>query len=145
MYTPPNARAASAYRTLSVQGHMEGASPHQLVVMLFDGLAVTLGAARRALLAGDVATKGQQLGKAVRLIDEGLKASLDMERGGDIAASLRALYEYSIARLTHANLHNDDAAIAEVARLIEPVAQAWKTIGAQGQRPAAALPHAAGA
>ncbi len=131
MFTSSSTRAASAYRTLSIQGHMDGASPHQLVQMLFDGLAVTLGTARRAMLAGDIPLKGQQLGKAVRLIEEGLKGSLDDARGGEIALNLRALYDYCIARLTHANFYNDDAAVAEVTALMEPVAQAWKIMGEQ--------------
>ncbi|MBP7567083.1 MAG: flagellar export chaperone FliS [Burkholderiaceae bacterium] len=135
MFTSPANRAAAAYRTLDLQGHLDGASPHQLVQMLFDALTVSLGAARRAMLAGDVELKGRHLGKAVRLIEEGLKGGLDMQRGGELAGNLRGLYDYCVQRLTHANLHNDEAAVAEVVGLLEPVAQAWKSIA--GQPPAA--------
>lgn len=139
MFTPPSARAASAYRTLSIQGHTDGASPHQLVDMLFDALLVAVGGARVAIGRGDVPVKGAQIGRAVRILEEGLKAGLNAERGGELAAHLRRLYDYCVARLTHANLHNDDAALAEVAALIEPVAQGWKSIGAD----VAAMPAAA--
>ena len=131
MFTPPSARAASAYRALSIQGHMDGASPHQLVSMLFDALLVAVGGARMALGRSDVAVKGMQIGKAVRIVEEGLKAGLNGERGGDLAVNLRNLYDYCVSRLTYANAHNDDAALAEVIALIEPVAQSWKSIGAQ--------------
>ncbi|MBN9412052.1 MAG: flagellar export chaperone FliS [Burkholderiales bacterium] len=131
MFTSPANRAAAAYRTLDLQGHLDGASPHQLVQMLFDALAVSLGAARRAMLAGDVELKGRHLGKAVRLIEEGLKGGLDMQRGGELAGNLRGLYDYCVQRLTHANLHNDEAAVAEVVGLLDPVAQAWKAIASQ--------------
>ncbi len=54
------------------------------------------------------------------------------------------LYTYSVQRLTHANVRNDAAALEEVTRLIEPVADAWKQI--QGPRPANLQPvKAAGA
>jgi len=143
MFTPARARAASAYKTLSLQGHTDGASPHQLVNMLFDAVLLAVGSARVAIGRGDVAGKGEQIGRAVRILDEGLKATLNLERGGELAANLRNLYDYCVNRLTYANLHNDDAALAEVAGLVEPVAQGWKSIAAEAANlpvaPAAAL------
>jgi flagellar protein FliS len=55
-----------------------------------------------------------------------------MEQGGELAQNLRGMYDYSILRLTHANLRNDDAALVEVSALIEPVADSWKQIKASG-------------
>ena len=126
MFTPASARAASAYRTLSVQGGVEGATPHQLIVLLFDGLLASIAQARGALARGDVPDKGRLIGRAVRLLQEGLKDGLNEEEGGELASNLGRLYDYCSDRLTYANLHNDDAALAEVAALIQPVAQAWK-------------------
>ncbi len=79
---------------------------------------------------GDLVVKGEQIGKAVRIVEEGLKAGLD-PAGGEMAQNLRALYAYSVRRLTEANLRNDPSALAEVATLIEPVAQAWQDIRGQ--------------
>ncbi|RZI99110.1 MAG: flagellar export chaperone FliS [Rubrivivax sp.] len=138
MFTSPSARAASAYRTLSLQGHTDGASPHQLVSMLFDAVLVSVGGARVAIGRRDVPGKGEQIGKAVRILDEGLKATLNPQSGGELAVNLRNLYDYCISRLTYANLHNDDEALAEVVKLIEPVAQGWKSIGPE----VAAMPAA---
>lgn len=146
MFTPPSARAASAYRTLSIQGGVEGASPHQLVSMLFDGVLQSINAARGALARGDVPAKGQGIGRAVNVLEDGLKASLNDAEGGEVAANLRKLYDYCVARLTYANLRNDDAALAEVAALIQPVAQGWKLMGEQaGGNPQFATAVAAGA
>ncbi len=110
---------------------MGDATPHQLVNMLFEGLMRAVGLARVALARGDIATKGEQLNKAVRIIDEALKPSLNLEKGGDIAANLNGLYGYCVLRLTHANLKNDDAALAEVLRVMEPIASGWKQMGAE--------------
>ena len=133
MMNPAFSRAASAYQNTGVETSVMGASPHQLIVLLFDALQQALAAAHGAMLRKDIPTKGKHIVHAVRLLEEGLKAGLDMERGGEIARNLRTLYDYCTQRLTHANLHNDAAAIEEVQRLIAPVADAWKQIGPQAQ------------
>ena len=129
MYTPVSSRAASAYRQVSVQSGVDGASPHMLIKMLFDGLIQSLNAARGALQRGDVAEKGRQIGKAVRILEEGLKGGLNPAQGGDIARNLAALYDYCVGRLTLANVRNDAALVEEVVSLIAPVAQSWSEIG----------------
>lgn len=129
MYTPPHLRAASAYKTVGAQSSVDGADAHQLIVLVFDGLLQAVNAARGALTRGEVALKGEQIQRAVRLLEEGLKGSLDMARGGELASQLRALYDYCIERLTLANLRNDGEALAEVVRLVTPVAEGWKEMG----------------
>ena len=128
MYTPVSSRAASAYRQVGIQSGVDGASPHLLIKMLFDGLVQSLNAARGAMARGDVPEKGRQLGKAVRILEEGLKGGLDPVRGGELAANLGALYDYCISRLTQANLRSDVAAVEEVLKLISPVAEGWGQI-----------------
>ena len=129
MYTPVSSRAASAYRQVGVQSAVDGASPHMLIKMLFDGLVQSLNAARGALQRGDIAEKGRQLGKAVRILEEGLKGGLNPAQGGDIARNLAALYDYCVSRLTFANMRNDIALVEEVVSLVTPVAQSWSEIG----------------
>lgn len=129
MYTPVSSRAASAYRQVGVQSGVDGASPHMLIKMLFDGLIQSLNAARGALQRGDIPEKGRQIGKAVRILEEGLKGGLNPAQGGDIARNLAALYDYCVSRLTLANMRNDLALVEEVVHLITPVAQSWSEIG----------------
>lgn len=131
MYTAPHLRAASAYKTVGAQSSVDGADAHQLIVLVFDGLLQAVNAARGALTRGEVALKGEQIQRAVRLLEEGLKGGLDMARGGELASQLRALYDYCIERLTLANLRNDGEALAEVVRLVTPVAEGWKEMGRQ--------------
>ncbi len=88
MYTPVSSRAASAYRQVGVQSGVNSASPHMLIKMLFDGLIQSLNAARGALQRGDIAEKGRQIGKAVRILEEGLKGGLNPAQGGEIAGNL---------------------------------------------------------
>lgn len=129
MFTSVTQRSASAYQRVGIETAVSQASPYQLVNLLLEGFVKAVSLARVAMARGDIAQKGQQISKAVRFIDEGLKPALNLEKGGDLARNLNGLYGYCVLRLTHANLHNDDAALAEVLRIIEPVAQGWKEMG----------------
>lgn len=128
MFTPVSTRAASAYKRVGVETAVASANPHQLVNLLFDALLQSMQLARAAMARGDIEIKGQELGKAVRIIEEGLKIGLDEKQGGEIAANLRTVYSYAVRCLTLANLKNDAAPLDEAIGLIEPVADAWKQI-----------------
>ena len=131
MFTSVSQRSASAYQRVHVETAVSQANPHQLVSLLFDAYLQAVSKARAALRQGNIAMKGEQIGKAVRIIDEGLKPALNMEKGGDLAMNLNGLYGYCVVLLTQANLKNDDGALADAARIMEPVAQGWKEMGAQ--------------
>lgn len=131
MFTSVSQRSASAYKRVGVETAVSQASPHQLVNLLFEALLQHIGLARAALRSGAIAAKGEQINKAVRIIDEGLKPALNLAQGGELAANLNGLYGYCVLRLTQANVHNDDAALAEVTKVVEPLAQGWQQIGSQ--------------
>ena len=125
MFSPANARAMSAYRQVGVQSMVDNASPQQLIRMLFDGLIASINAARGAMERGDVNEKVRHIGKAVRILQEGLLSVLDREKGGELASNLAALYDYCTTRLTLANARNDVGLVDEVAGLVGTVAQGW--------------------
>lgn len=128
MFTSVSSRSAAAYKRVGTQTSVEGASPHQLISLLYEGLLVALRQAHAATMRGDIEAKGREIGKAVRILEEGLKAALNDEAGGELATNLRGVYNYSISRLTKANIHNDAPMIQEVIDLIVPVYGAWKSI-----------------
>ena len=134
MFTSVNSRAATAYKRVAVETSVQGADPHSLVGLLYDALLQSISVARGAISRGDLTAKGQAIGKAVRILEEGLKAGLNPREGGEIAQNLRQLYDYSVVRLTVANLKNDTGSLDEVTRLIEPLAEAWAQI--KGPQPA---------
>lgn len=128
MFAPANARAMSAYRQVGVQSMVDSASPQQLIKMLFDGLLASINAARGAIERGDINEKVRHIGKAVRILQEGLLGALDREKGGELAGNLASLYEYCTTRLTLANARNDASMVVEVAGLVSTVAQGWNEI-----------------
>jgi len=125
------AAPAQAYRRTEVESRTAEADPHQLVAMLFDGFFEAISQARGAIRSGDVVAKGRSLGRAVSIVDEGLRAALDLRQGGPLARDLHDLYAYVTMRLTRANLDDSEAALDECTELIQPLAQAWASIRPQ--------------
>jgi flagellar secretion chaperone FliS len=130
---PRTAAFAGAYRQVGLETGTADASPHRLVQMLFDGFQDSVAQARGALHQRRIEAKCKAIGHAVRILEEGLRAGLDLQAGGALAADLNALYAYVAMRLTHANLHNDEQALDECTRLIEPIRSAWAEIGPRVQ------------
>jgi len=123
-------RANAMYAQVGVQTSVQEASPHRLVELLFEGLVEAMGQAAVAIEVKNTPIKNRALMRAVRILDEGLKAALNLE-SGVIARDLNDLYAYLCLRLTQANLHSDLAAIEECQRLVKPIREAWVAIGAQ--------------
>ena len=122
-------RDANAYAKVGVESGILAASPHQRIVMLFDSYQASIRIARLHLQAGHIAEKGQAITKAINIVSQGLRASLDLEQGGEIAVQLDQLYDYVVRVLLRANLNNDETALTTAATLLENVAAAWLAIG----------------
>ena len=128
----------SAYREVNASTAVEGASPHKLVSLLYQTLASEIAAARGAIARRDVAEKCRAVSKALRIVEEGLLAPLDLKAGGELAANLDTLYRYLVQRLTLANLNSDDRMLAECASLVDTLRDGWDGIAPQVGLPARA-------
>jgi flagellar protein FliS len=117
-----------AYANVGMETGVVAASPHKLIVMLFDGALVALGTALNGMRSGNIAEKGKSISKAIMIIDSGLRAALDKKAGGEIAEGLDSLYEYMSGRLVTANITNDPAILEEVQRLLIELRDAWNAI-----------------
>lgn len=130
--SPRHARGAlpgGLYQQVGVETGTSGASPHQLVAMLFDGWMQAVAQARGAMRAGDAAAKGLAIGRAVRIVEDGLRGGLNLTAGGSLARDLDDLYNYLTMRLTVANLRNDEHALTQCVTLMQPLHEAWTAIG----------------
>ena len=126
---------ASAYSQVLISTSVDGATPHELVSLLYRSVASEIAVARGAMARGEIAEKGRAISHAARMIEEGLRAPLDIEAGGKLALDLGNLYQYLVHRLTLANLKNDDAVLAECAGLIDVLRDAWDGIAAHVAAP----------
>jgi flagellar protein FliS len=124
-------RGAGAYARVGVESGILSASPHQRIVMLFDSYQTTLRMARLHMQAGNIEGKGKAITKAVNIVSQGLRGSLDLERGGEVAAQLDQLYDYVVRLLLKASLQNDESALDVAAELLGNIGAAWQKIGPQ--------------
>ncbi len=117
----------SEYSSVGVQSGVEEATPHRLIQMLLDGALARIASARGFMARGEVAKKGEHLGRAISII-EGLRVSLDRQHGGALAANLDSLYEYMGRRLVEANLSDDVAVLTEVHGLLQEIKAGWDAL-----------------
>src|SRR6267378_1871240 len=125
---------AAQYRAVRSHGLVADASPTRLVQIMFEHILSYLATAGGCMQRikdnrplNDVVAKGNAMSKAIALIDQ-LNSTLDMERGGQIAENLRALYGYMLNRLTLANATNDVSVVTEVVGLVTKIKSGWDQI-----------------
>ncbi|RZM92857.1 flagella export chaperone FliS [Escherichia sp. E10V10] len=121
-----SAKGTQAYAQIGVESAVMSASPQQLVTMLFDGVLSALVRARLFMQDNNLEGKGVSLSKAINIIENGLKVSLEEESQDELTQNLIALYSYMVRRLLQANLRNDVSAVEEVETLMRNIADAWK-------------------
>lgn len=117
-----------AYAQVGLQTKVASASPHQLITLLFDGALSAIQIAKIHIENGEMTQKGKAISQAIDIVGNGLKVSLDLKAGGDLASRLYALYDYIVRRLLMANMHNDLAALEEARSLLEEIYSAWVQI-----------------
>ena len=120
------AKGTQAYAQIGVESAVMSASQQQLVTMLFDGVLSALVRARLFMQDNNQQGKGVSLSKAINIIENGLRVSLDEESKDELTQNLIALYSYMVRRLLQANLRNDISAVEEVEALMRNIADAWK-------------------
>ena len=122
-----NSAALNQYKQVSTKAAIESADPHTLIQLLINGVLERLNSAKFHMLENNVAKKGENISKAISILD-GLRASLDMEKGGEMAENLEGLYDYMQRQLLKANYHNKSENIDEVISLMNEIRSGWMAI-----------------
>lgn len=98
----------------------------KLVVLLYEGAVRFIDQAAAKMHFSTYDQVNLNLQKAIEILDE-LRASLNHEAGGQLASRLKSIYDYTIERLTFANLHKKKEPLVEVKSLLEDLLSAWRT------------------
>jgi len=130
-YAPIRARGAQSYARVGLETGVHSASPEKLISMLFDGARTAIARARFSIEQNDIPGRGMATSKAIAIVSEGLRAALNLEAGGEVAANLQELYIYIERCLLQANLRSDVAKLDEADRLLAGIASAWTEMAAQ--------------
>jgi flagellar protein FliS len=120
--------ATQRYQRVDVTSRVEGANPHQLVMILYDELLKGLDAMAVAVARKDFVQRGERQARVLRLIS-GLETSLDFDKGGDIAVGLARIYRESRRLVIAAARENDAAHVTRAREMLDEVAAAWGQIG----------------
>jgi flagellar protein FliS len=128
----------NAYARVGVQTGVMGASPHRLIVMLYQGARQAVAQARMHVQQNNIPARGEAITKAIAIVEQGLQQSLNRESGGEIAGRLDALYSYMARRLFEANLEQNEQMLVEVDGLLATLEGAWLGIAPEVAKMAAA-------
>jgi flagellar protein FliS len=112
---------------MNAYGNLAEASPHQVVQVMLDATLSRIAEASGHIERGEVAAKGEKIGKALAII-EALTLGLDKERGGDLAQNLERLYDYASRTLLKAQLENRADLLKEVTSLLREIKLGWDGI-----------------
>lgn len=131
-----NSQALNAYQRIGTSSAIDSASPQRLVQLLLDGALETIAGAKGNMQRGEIAQKGERIGKAISIV-EGLRTSLNFE-AGELSENLQDLYDYVGRRLAEANLNDDADILDEVAGLLNQIKSAWDVVAVESpnQQPA---------
>lgn len=135
MFGPKKQQGAGAYAKIGIETGVVAANPHKLISMLFDGAIMAVAMANKYVQEGNIAKKGDAINKAMMIIDNGLRSSLRLDAGGDIAQNLDALYDYMSRRLFTAHTKNDSTILDEVHGLLSDLKNAWDAIAPGNNNP----------
>ena len=119
-----NLTAMNQYKTVDLRSAVASASPHQLIAMLYDGALTALANAKGCIARKDIESRAKQLNKANSIV-MGLQDFLDVEKGGEIAENLSALYNYIIRGIIQANREQSEEKIQELINLLLELKQGW--------------------
>lgn len=121
---------AKAYAQVGLETGINSASPHGLIVMLYDGAIEAIRKAKLYLEMNDIEMKAKSLDKALRIIKDGLTAALDVNAGGALAEQLLSLYDYISKEIILANVQNNAERMDVCMNLLTDLRSAWLEIGA---------------
>lgn len=127
MKNPAEQGGVGQYKAVGNQTGVTEASPHRLIQMLLDGALDKIARAKGAMQRGEIEEKGSNISSAGSIV-LGLRSSLDMDAGGELAVNLDSLYDYMFRRLMDAHISNEAAALDEVSSLLREIKQGWDAI-----------------
>lgn len=129
-YAPPRSyrgqKSAGSYASIGLETEVLSATPEQLITLLMNGALAAIGKARLHMQANNIQGRGESISKAIDIVESGLKASVNREAGGELAANLVATYELIVRHLLLANLNSSLDSLTLAERLLTDISQAWK-------------------
>ncbi len=113
-----------AYKQVDVNSSLLESNPHQIILMMFDGMLQGIAVAKGAIERKDYELKSQSITKAVNIL-EALRQSLDFDSQPEISKNFDVMYSYCIDKLIDISVSLDASAFDEVVDMLKPIRDAW--------------------
>lgn len=123
-----NNQSINQYKKVSIESGVDAANPIELIVMLYDGAIMACRTAIPFMRNKDHANKSKLIYKAMKIIQSGLRMSLNGSANDEMAGNLDALYTYMTNQLIKANIEDKEELLEEVIRLLAELRGAWHQI-----------------
>jgi len=114
-----------AYNQVNIESSLLAANPHQIILMMYDGLLESIAKGKGAIERNDLETKSKMLTKAVNIL-AALENSLDAKAEPEISKNFSALYGYCIDKLNEISISMDTNGLDQVIEFLKPLRDAWK-------------------
>jgi flagellar protein FliS len=119
--------ALSQYGKIKDDTQTMYASPHQLMLMLFDGAIEAMSFNIGAIQQNDLEARSKHNTRSITIIN-GMRECLDMQAGSELADNLYALYQYMAQELFRANFKNDTDTIQNIQTMLKDIRGSWEKI-----------------
>lgn len=130
-----------AYQDDALQAKVLGASPVELIVLLYEGAIEALEQAQKAIRTNNIQLKGKMVNKASDIV-EGLRAALDFERGGDLSPQLNELYVFVKQQISLGHIANDASVLQQMIDLLRELLSGWQQLARdESVRRGQGVPH----
>jgi flagellar secretion chaperone FliS len=104
---------------------VQGATPIELVVLLFDSAIDDMRHALAAMRDGNVESRARQIGHAMMVLQQ-LQGTLDFERGGEAARQFEQYYNLVRAKLLEAQIRGSSDLMQQQIRSMSEVRNCWE-------------------
>ena len=121
------ALALSKYGKIKDDTQTMFASPHQLVLMLFDGAIEAMSMTIGAIQHKNLELRSKQNTRSITIIN-GMRDCLDMQAGSELAENLYSLYQYMAQELFRAGFKNDVDTIRNIQFMLKDIRDSWENI-----------------
>jgi len=115
--------AAKAYANTKFETDVSSSTSPELILVVYERLFDHLKAGKKELEAGRYGI--EHFSKASDLINIGLLASLDMDKGKEIADNLSLIYNWALTSILQARLRKSPDLIQKVIDVLNPVYEGW--------------------
>jgi flagellar protein FliS len=134
MYAPPRkpGNIGQQYRNIDLTSKIEGASPHRLIVILYEELILSLAGMKASLRRNDHLRVNESASRAQSIV-QALEVSLDFKVGGEISKSLALIYREADRLVAESVRTREVAPLDTALAMIGEIADAWNQIGQQAQ------------